>query len=100
MPDSCNLTPGRTLRLALLQPPLLNYLRVARPAAKGCAACGRPWRAHRARRADPAPCERCGTTFEFGCYLRHVAGAEELARFEDPDDDMTGSIFLCRGCRS
>jgi hypothetical protein len=61
MDDSRLVPSGRPRRFRLLPPPLLNRLRPVRPAATGCAACGRLWAAHGPR--EPfldAPCERCG----------------------------------------
>jgi len=59
------------------------------------------WAAHDPRDSFlDAPCERCGAAFAYHCYLAHVATAAEVARAEDPDDEMEGSMFLCRGCRS
>jgi len=45
MSDESRLPPDRSLRVSLLTGHILNYLHVARPAATGCAVCGRPWTA-------------------------------------------------------
>jgi len=106
--------PGQTLRVRLLTYPLLNALRIARPAATGCAACGRPWtterqrprrRGHLAHYQDSQPlnCERCGIVMDVDCYRRHVAvtAAERLWWASSSDDEALVYIMvLCRGCRS
>jgi hypothetical protein len=46
MPDESRLAPGHTLRVKLLTGHILTHLHIARPAATGCAACGRPWTVH------------------------------------------------------
>jgi hypothetical protein len=102
MPDRSNLAPGRTLRLTVLEPPLLNYLRVARPAATGCASCGRPWTTHRAA-PTPAPSQRCGVEFDYKCY-RKLTALTPIERWwwaaDDDDCQDVQLIFLWRGCRS
>jgi hypothetical protein len=72
MDDSRLPPPDRVLRVMLLPAPLLNYVRLARPEAPGCASCGRPWPTHSAP-VDPLPCDRCGSVAALECFRRPTA---------------------------
>jgi hypothetical protein len=88
------------MRVTLLTSPLLNSLRVARPAAPGCAACGRPWSATHDADSQPLACERCGVVMDVDCYRRHVAVTPAEQLWWMADDDWFAYIqVLCRGCR-
>ena len=102
MPDEHRLAPGQTVHVTLLTGHLLNHLHgIARPAATGCAACGRPWTVHDLKPLDfRAPCERCGAILDSNCFYAVVATPAEVVRHEDPEDNMDGLIFMCLGCRS
>jgi hypothetical protein len=69
------------------------------PASTPCAACGRPWSTHDAD-DEPAPCGLCGVGLSTRCYYGLTATAAEVARRNDPEDEMDGVIFCCLGCRS
>jgi hypothetical protein len=84
----------------LLTGHLLNHLHLARPAARGCAACRRPWRQHprdqRARRG--LPCERCGLWMAPSCYEHLVAVGPEREWWESDEADNPPPL-ICPGCR-
>jgi hypothetical protein len=85
--------PDQTLGVTLLTRPILQHsLRVARPAAPDCTACGRQWTDHPCDERKPWPCQRRGAEFSVFCYRGYVLSAYEPR--------STFMIFLCPGCRS
>ena len=100
MPDECRLPPGRTLRVTLVRPPLLNHLHnIAHPWATGCGACARPWTVHDSR-FGPTQCERCGIEMDYDCYRRLTVTAFDRPWRETGKDTDTVPPFMCSGCRS